>query len=151
MLAVSLFLCDNLQQAMGSHPSPKVGTCYQTAIVPLGILFLWDFCWWWCWGEGGAGAGRGARESFCNSEYLGIYEHLWLLIKNFLRVPEVMGREDKGWEKILLEKHHLLTIGFLSLKPAGLSCFVKVKSLRIRGATRGRSEDLRSSWKRQIR
>lgn len=56
-----------------------------------------------------------------------------------------MGREEKGWEKILLEKHHLLVISFLSLKLAGLSCFVKVKSLCIRGAPRGRSEDLRGA------
>lgn len=60
-------------------------------------------------------------------------------------MPEVMGREGQGWKKILLEKHRLLAISFLSLKLAGLSCFVKVKSLPIRGATRGRSEDLRGT------
>lgn len=56
-----------------------------------------------------------------------------------------MGREEKGWEKIQLEKHRLLAVGFLLLKLAGLSCFIKVKSLCIRGATRGRAEDLRGA------
>lgn len=55
-----------------------------------------------------------------------------------------MGRE-KCQEKMLLEKHHFFGMIFQSLNLTGLSCFVKVKDLLIRGATRGRTEDLRSA------
>lgn len=62
-------------------------------------------------------------------------------------MPEVMGRE-KCQEKMLLEKHHFFGMSFQSLNLTGLSCFVKVKDLLIRGATRGRTEDLRSAhWR----
>jgi len=90
--------------------------------------------------------GRRAEEAFViqNVEEFMSMSRLFMK-KNFLQVPEVMGREEKGWEKILLDNCHSFAISFLSLKLSGRSCVVKVKSLGVRGATRGRSEDLRGA------
>lgn len=49
----------------------------------------------------------------------------------------------------LIEKHPVFGTSSQSLNLTGLSCFVKVKGLLIRGAARGRAGDLRSAHGRR--